>query len=383
MRPNLLAPIAPIDCAPPRRRLLRPLLDTLWQQPLWAVPFALFFGTIGGMTPRIYLRAYLASLVFAYAIRVCIVLHVAFVVPVLRRRFARGRRIPIWIEASGYGAASMTGSYLATWILSMTLFPGMLRSAQSVIASGAFAIVFTALFGGIAYAVHFYRESVRAARDVARMRAELAEAELRALRAQINPHFLFNSLNTIASLIASNPDIAEDTTTRLADVFRYALHASERAEVTLGEELAFLRTYLGIERTRFGDRLRVVDSIGPGLEAARVPSLLLQPLVENAVRHAVAPRHEGGCVTLSAARDGDLLTLEVRDDGPGFDPAPTPPPTEDGGFGLHSVRERLRAAGPPHALAIDSDRGGARIRITLPFRNDTGTAHHPNRGEAT
>src|SRR5262249_19636433 len=155
------------------------------------------------------------------------------------------------------------------------------------------------------------------------------------------PHFLFNTLNTIASLIHSNPAGAEDTTTRLADVFRYTLRASEREHARLGDELEFLRAYLDIERTRFGGRLRIEDAIAPGLESQLVPCLLLQPLVENAVRHGVSQRAEGGTVRITARRESDHLVIEVADDGPGFDGRGVPGGT---GFGLHSVRERLRAS---------------------------------------
>jgi two-component system LytT family sensor kinase len=227
------------------------------------------------------------------------------------------------------------------------------------------------LFGGIAYAMHFYRESMARARAVEAMRIELARAELRALRAQLQPHFLFNTLNSIASLIPSNPVAAEEMTTRLADIFRYALKASEREQAPLGEELAFLRAYLDIERARFGERLAVEERIEPGLEAVLVPTLLLQPLVENAVRHGVASRPAGGRLVLEAARSGDGLVLVVADDGPGFDPAAPGDPSGNG-FGLHSVRERLRAAGLPDALAIDTaPGGGTRVTVTFPSRSSS------------
>jgi LytS/YehU family sensor histidine kinase len=178
---------------------------------------------------------------------------------------------------------------------------------------------------------------------------------------------LFNTLNTIASLIASNPGAAEETTTRLAELFRYALRASDRELAPLGEELEFLRGYLAVERARFGDRLRVEESIEPGLENIPVPTLLLQPLVENAVRYGVTSLPEGGVLRLSARRTGECLVLEVTDDGPGLDPQAPP---SGSGFGLHSVRERLRAAGLSEALVIHSQPGtGTRVRITLPLNH--------------
>jgi LytS/YehU family sensor histidine kinase len=247
-------------------------------------------------------------------------------------------------------------------------------NARSIAISTFFTLIFSGLFTGISFAGMFYRQAVARARAVETMRAELAEAELRALRAQINPHFLFNTLNSIAALIRIDPAAAEATTTRLADVFRYTLRASDLSHARLADELHFVREYLEIERTRFGKRLRVVESIETELEDAEVPTLLLQPLVENAVRYVVSPREEGGEIRISARRAGATLELSVADDGPGIDAVSQSSGT---GFGLHSVRERLRAAGPPHALDIRSapDRG-TEIVLTLPIRPSS--ASHPS-----
>jgi two-component system LytT family sensor kinase len=351
----------------PRRgpSLGRRMWKTLWQQPLYAIPFALFFGTIYGGNVSTYFMAYRFSLIFAYTIRITLELLEHFVLPRFRTPGPQGR-VPLRVEIGLYAATSLGASYLAAAIIHFTLLPGMLGSARSVLINGAFALVFSLLFGGIAYAVHFYRESMARARAVEAMRVELAQAELRALRAQLQPHFLFNTLNSIAALIPMNPRGAEEMTTRLAEVFRYALRASDRESAPLGEELDFLRAYLDIERARFGDRLRVEERIEPGLEVVPVPTLLLQPVVENAVRHGVAARPGGGRVILDARRRGDRLVLSVEDDGPGFDPSVAGSPSGNG-FGLHSVRERLRAAGhPPDALVIDSAPGrGTRVVVQL------------------
>ncbi|MEO6463190.1 MAG: histidine kinase, partial [Candidatus Eisenbacteria bacterium] len=347
-------------------RLRDRLWKTLWQQPLYAVPFALFFGLIYGGTWSSFLMAYRFSLIFAYTVRITLELMEVFVLPRLRTGGPAGR-VPLRLEIAMYAIGSVGASYAAAAIIHFTLLPGMLGSARSVLINGAFALVFSLLFGGIAYAMHFYRESMTRARAVESMRVELAQAELRALRAQLQPHFLFNTLNSIASLIPTNPAGAEEMTARLAEIFRYALRASDRESAPLGEELDFLRAYLDIERTRFGARLVVEERIEPGLAAVGVPTLLLQPVVENAVRHGVAARPEGGRLVIEAHRAGDRLVLAVEDDGPGFDPA-APATTEGHGFGLHSVRERLRAAGLPDALAIHSvPGGGARVVVTLPL----------------
>lgn len=344
---------------------VRALIGVVWKTPFIAIPFALFFGTMFGATARDYILTYKLALVFGISISLGLWAVSQFVRPRLLRGAAERQRgasfqIGVWISS-----VCIVTSYLAAYIIHRTLLPGFLGSPRAVAVSGMFTLLFTGLFGGINYAIFFYRQAVDRARAVEQIRAELAQAELRALRAQIDPHFLFNTLNTIAALIAENPDAAEDVTTRLAEVFRYTLTASGREHARLGDELAFLRNYLAIEHARFEDRLRFEESVEPGLDAAPVPSMLLQPLVENAVRYGVSARAEGGTVRLTARRDGALLVIEIADDGPGMRPEAA---ASGNGFGLHSVRERLRVAGPPHAIAIDGAPGaGTRVRLTLPL----------------
>ena len=348
------------------------LVAMLWQQPLWALPFALFFGVLFGTTPHVWLVLYEASLVFAFLVRIAIIAARFAVIPRLRGRFARATSLGAfpgwWLDGVAYTSAAMIGGYAAAYLIHLTLIPGFLGSPRAVLISGMYSLLFSVLFSGIAYAIAFYHEAVDRARTVEQTRAELARAELRALRAQINPHFLFNTLNTIAALIAENPAAAEEVTTRLAETFRYTLATTDRTHAPLGEELAFVRSLIAIERARFGERLRVEEAIQPGLDTVPVPTLLLQPLVENAIQHGVGAAPDGATVRIAARRDGDLLVLEVADDGPGFPAAPGAARRGSGsGFGLRSVRERLEALGPPHALAIDSPAGGgARVRISLP-----------------
>jgi sensor histidine kinase YesM len=358
---------------PTRRALtgasaLRGLLRVAWQQALWSIPFALFFGLLYARRLEDYILCLKASLVFSYSIGLALwAARHLFVARVLERE-AEPVAPPRFRVGLYFAVAALIGSYVGAFIIHFTILPHFMGSVRGVIVSGMFTLLFTALFTGINYAIVFYRQAVDRARAVEHARAELAEAELRALRAQIHPHFLFNTLNSIASLIGSNPLAAEDMTTRLAEVFRYTLRASEGEHARLGDELEFLRSYLEIERARFGGRLRVEEEIEPGLDSVLVPSLLLQPVVENAVRHGISPRPEGGTVRISARRAGDRLAVEVADDGPGI--AADPPPA-GGGFGLRSVRERLRAAGLADALTIDSVPGrGTRVRVLLPLVPD-------------
>jgi len=250
----------------------RSFVRLLWQQGLWAVPFALFFwGMFSSWTLEGLWTLFKVSLVFSYVIGLALWLTSRFVVAPMRRRGGG----PVLLEAAAYTTSAVVGAYVAATINHFWVFPGFLGEPRAVVINGLFALLFAALFGGIGYAMHFYRVSIERASAVERMRAELARAELAALRAQVHPHFLFNTLNSIASLIPVNPAEAEDTTTRLADIFRYVLTASRRDTVPLAEELAFVRDVLRIEHVRFGERLRVEEAIEPGLEGVPVPGLLL------------------------------------------------------------------------------------------------------------
>ncbi len=349
--------------APRRSRLI---VSLVLAPLLWAIPFALFFGTLYGGGWAAYGSAYVVSLVFAVVIRAATLLAEGVVVPRLRRRAGTGGD-PWLLDAAVYMTVAVGASYVAAILVDQFLVRGFLGSPRAWLISGMFAVAFSLLVGGIIYARVFYRQAVSRAVALERMQAELARAELRALRAQVNPHFLFNTLNTIAALISENPAAAEDVVTRLADVFRHALTASSREHTRLADELEFLRSWLAIERVRFGDRLRVVEDIEPGLDDVPVPGLLFQPLIENAVRYAVAPRAEGGTVSLRVQRDpsGETLTAEISDDGPGFAPGVRP---SGNGVGLESVRERLRLGGAGHAFALESAPGsGTRVRVTLPI----------------
>ncbi len=346
------------------RPLIRTLFDFLWKPFLWSVPFALFFGTIFGGGVERYIVSFRISLVFSYTIHFTILAAARILIPSVRA--SQRDRTRDWMpEAAVFLGASMIGSLLAGVIVDRFVARGFLGDGTGWVTTGLFSLIFTMLVGGIIYARVFYRQAVERAVQIERMRAELAQAELRALRAQINPHFLFNTLNAIASLIPDDPAVAEDIVTRLADQFRYALSSAERDHQRFSDELAFLRDYLAIERVRLGSRLRVEESIEPGLEHALVPSLLLQPLIENAVRYAVADRTEGGTLKLVARRLGDSIEFTIADDGPGFTPGS---PIRGHGVGLESVRERLRIAGPPHAFRLDSAPGtGTRAIVTLPL----------------
>jgi GAF domain-containing protein len=201
------------------------------------------------------------------------------------------------------------------------------------------------------------------------LEVRLTEARLEALRAQLNPHFLFNALNTIAMLVRreANADALRGIV-GLSQLLRQVLDRREAAEVGLGEELALVEHYLAIEQLRYRERLQVEIEVKPETLEARVPSLLLQPLVENAVRHGVGARNQAGHVRIAGRRLGDRLRLEVRDDGPGFPPGWTP--RSGRGLGLANTRERLLGlyAGNQRLELGNAPGGGALVAVTIPFR---------------
>jgi two-component system, LytTR family, sensor kinase len=203
---------------------------------------------------------------------------------------------------------------------------------------------------------------------------QVTEAELRALRAQINPHFLFNSLNSIANLIVTDPARAEIMTLRLAKVFRHVLAHTSRPLAPIQDEMDFLRSYLEIEEARFGSRLRVEIDVAPEVALDPVPSLILQPVVENALKHGLAPKTGPGRIWISAKRQGDQICLAVEDDGVGPDSAAprNGDAAQTAGVGLKNIRQRLATLYHERAQVSFEARCPEGTRVTLLVPRDSG-----------
>ncbi len=215
------------------------------------------------------------------------------------------------------------------------------------------------------YQQKFRERELRAAE----LEASLNRAQLQALRAQLQPHFLFNTLNTIAELVHRSPAKAENMVVGLGELLRLTLRHAAEQEVSLAQELEFLRAYLEIEQVRLGDRLAVRYEVAADTLPARVPNLILQPLVENAIRHGIAPRKARGEVCLSARRENGTLHLEVRDNGPGLIGVSD---AGGNGIGLTNTRARLqRLYGQNQRLELVNDHGLV-VSLALPF-TDAGT----------
>ena len=201
--------------------------------------------------------------------------------------------------------------------------------------------------------------------ETARLNEQLAKAQLSALRQQIEPHFLFNTLNTVAGLVREGKnDAAVDMIAGLSDLLRRTLRTPDQQQMELGEELEVVEKYLDIEKARFAERLQVEVHVPKELLRARVPSLILQPIVENAVKHGIAKRLQGGAIGIRAARRNGALTVSVKNDGPEF-----PPDWQHKGIGLENVRERLATLyGDEAELKVESSEGGPRVEVVLPYR---------------
>ena len=264
-----------------------------------------------------------------------------------------GRHVAAQVGATVVGFAVASG---AVRLLLGVVYPPALFAVVAAVAALSTAVLSAVLYGTLA------AQRLRASEAAA------VAAELRALRAQINPHFLFNALNTVAALVRTRPAQAERVVEDLADLFRYSLAASERPDVTLAEEIASAELFLGIERARYGDDLAVSVDVPQRLRRARVPSLVLQPLVENAVKHGVRRAGGRGAVSVTARREGADLVVRVSDTGPGFG-------TDDladvlgRGTGLTNVADRLGAAlGHRASLALGSGDGGT-VVVRLPYHD--------------
>jgi len=242
-----------------------------------------------------------------------------------------------------------------------------LDEAAKLILLGVFGIVST-------YATHWVehlvREASKESSERQRVVTRLVQSELDTLKLQLNPHFLFNALNSAIALIASDPPAAERMVSELSDFLRLVLSTSSEQEVPLERELGLLDRYVAIQRVRFQDRLTVRCDIEDGVRGALVPSLLLQPLVENAIRHGISPRAGAGYVQVTAQRLGDKLSITILDDGVGVRARRSRVRSRGTGLGLTNTTTRLiHLYGEHHEFESGPrEEGGYAVRISIPFK---------------
>ena len=216
---------------------------------------------------------------------------------------------------------------------------------------------------------HYYEHYIAGELRLERLERNFSEARLNALRMQLEPHFLFNALNTISSQVERDPKLARGMIEHLGDLLRLSLESKDRQEIPLAEEMAFLEHYLAIQKIRFGDNLRIETQISPEVKYASVPSLFVQPLVENAIRHGISRRASGGTVIVSAHQVGNRLDIRVLDDGVGLPAGWTL--ENSGGVGLSVTRQRVAGLYPDGDTCFAVNRrasGGTEVEISLPLR---------------
>ncbi len=312
-----------------------------------------------------YIPALLAPIIMAFALR-----H-----PIDRVHWPR----QIALHAAGALSYSVVHTAVMTALraLLMTLgkrpadFPGWRNFTLLAYLTQLDWLLMTYLFLiGLAYAFAYRRESEGRALNASQLETRLVEAQLQSLQRQLHPHFLFNTLNTISGLLRTDPDAADVMIDRLGDLLRMTLHKSGIQEVPLKEELDVLQKYVEIEQTRFGNRLSVEMHVQPETLDAQVPNLALQPLVENAIRHGIAPNARAGWISVHASREGDQLVLQVRDSGDGL------PPDRlmalNRGVGLDNTRARLsHLYRDRYEFSFSNLERGFCVTVRIPFEVET------------
>jgi signal transduction histidine kinase len=336
-----------------------------------AVGLAVGFFRQGGVEPTILT----VGVLFGNVIGFTVLASTALLSP-------RLRSVGPWVRAMLLGLALISGAVAGTSLV-IVLFPlFVLRDIRQALAVVAINGLLALIVGGVVHAYEGMRwrlaESLREVEEVRLVEAQLRElaarAELAALQARINPHFFFNTLNTISSLVDEDPERAGEIVQGLSELFRYTFRVAEARPVALSEELEFIQRYLSVERARFGDRLKVIREVEDRSLAVPIPGLILQPLVENAVGHGIAPLRRGGTVRIVARLDGGDLVIEVADDGVGLDLKRTDVIRE--GHGLANVRQRrstLYGARGSLELLPGTDDHGAIARIRLPVQATAAT----------
>jgi two-component system LytT family sensor kinase len=262
----------------------------------------------------------------------------------------------------------MLGVRVALWP-SITSYPSFnwFRFGQRMFLTNMdWTLMTYAAIVGLSHALAYYRESQARAMSAVQLEAQLSEARLRTLQAELHPHFLFNTLHAISTLVHTKPEVADRMISRLSDLLRLTFDRSGASRVPLQEELEFLEKYLEIEQTRFQDRLTVRYEIDPETLDAEVPRLILQPLVENAIQHGVAPRSGPGVVQVASRRQNGRLWLEVRDDGVGLNAGARA--RLRSGIGLANTRDRLECLyGDSHRLEFSDSGPGLAVQIEIPY----------------
>lgn len=314
---------------------------------------------------------------YLWALVTPLILWVAGRFPIERNRWGR--------NLSFHVLASLLLSTFVTWSGHLLLYLNygwrvgrpypVDRAVRFVIENFSEGIGIYLLVAIITYAFSYYNRYRKGELRATQLEAQLSQAQLQALKMQLQPHFLFNTLHSISALLNRDTESARKMITRLGDFLRLTLENSGTQEVTLQQEIEFLKCYLEIERIRFQDRLTTHVDIDPAALDAKVPNLILQPIVENAIRHGIAPRSTPGLIIIQAKQENQLLRIEVRDNGPGLPVNRKDENLFSKGVGLANTRTRLeRLYGTAHRFELINDPlGGLVVTLEIPTKNGRAT----------
>lgn len=350
---------------------IRSLVEKYWKLASVIVGCWTFLALL--FTPQIYLsslrspapltwgRAFLATLILfqVWSVLTPLLLWLGVRFPLERNRLLRNLGIHLLLSGPVALAHIVLLQIVTTVLLTWS------HSYQSPVPLQALLVGLGATDIMVYWGIVAVSQAVNYFRKYQEREFRLAQAQLQALRMQLHPHFLFNTLNAIAELVYSDPKAADRCILSVSELLRFSLESHRTQEVTLKEELDFLEKYLEIQQTLMRDRLRVRLNVEPETLDASVPNMLLQPLVENAIKHGISPRAEGGNIEVYARRLDGKLYVEITDDGLGMNEQP-----DGSGVGLVNTRERLKHLyGHAHDFNLSSFPGrGVTIRISLPFR---------------
>ena len=280
----------------------------------------------------------------------------------------------IWTVIISLGTvmlASAAFSFIETWSYATFLRPDAKPAGVEYLGAIILDFSLLAAWSALYYGINYYLLLEEEIDQRSRLESQASSAQLAMLRYQLNPHFLFNTLNSISTLVLlRQTERANAMLSRLASFLRYTLVNEPTAKVTLVQEVETLKLYLEIEKMRFEDRLRPHFKIDPDTIGARLPSLLLQPLIENAIKYAVTPAEHGADIWITAHREGRAVRIEVADSGPG--PSGTPIDAQSTGVGLANIQDRLaQAYGPAHGYSTRAnEHGGFSVIVEIPLETD-------------
>ena len=290
------------------------------------------------------------------------------------RRLIRMRPLVTWISSIAIVLlAAAIFSAIETWSSATIINPG--TRPEGIRFLGAILLTFTLMiaWSALYYSINYYLLLEEQSDRMLRLEHQASHAQLAMLRYQLNPHFLFNTLNSISTLVLlKQTEQANAMLSRLSSFLRYTLVNEPTANVTINQEVETLKLYLEIEKMRFEDRLRPHFDIDRAAADAHLPSLLLQPLIENAIKYAVTPQEQGADIAVEARLQGDRLIITVADTGPGADALYNVRAAQSTGVGLANIRDRLaQAYGDNHRFETQSDMtGGFRVFIDIPYQTE-------------